>query len=297
MLADSFGVGGGVVPFDYNFATVAERRLQRALGGRFDRVAVHNFGVAGVGLPEYYYLTLTEVLPTRPELVAVCLFVGNDVEIGLSQRTELAGYTLFKNWRAVELPKRLWRLLYERRRGHLAIVGTIDQLPKGVPAYLHDYRLEPPTFSESRFMQIENERVVVCDAKRPDIADRYEGVFDFLRKFRSVLGRKLLVVLIPDEFQVNDGLWAKLMSAAADRGALDRGLPQKRITGFCETNGIAILDLLPPLYLAQQQEPAYQLRDTHWNARGNRVAGEAIADWVLQTRFGDLRPGASDAGR
>ena len=81
VLADSFGVG--VVPFAYNFATVAEWRLRHAIGGNFARVAVHNFGVAGVGLPEHFYLMRTEALPTSPSLVVLCLFVGNDIEPGL----------------------------------------------------------------------------------------------------------------------------------------------------------------------------------------------------------------------
>jgi hypothetical protein len=297
VLADSFGVGGGVVPFDYNFATVAERRLQGALGGRFDRVAVHSFGVAGIGLPEYYHLMLTEALPTNPSLVALCVFVGNDIEGGLNQRAPLAGYALFKNWRVAQLPKRLWRISYERRHGNAAVVGTIDLRPRDVPAYVHDYRLEPATFSEQRFMQIEAERVEICDARRPDIADRYEGAFSFLDRFRDVLGKRLLVVLIPDEFQVNDALWAKVVSVTAARDALDRDLPQKRITAHCAARGIAVLDLLRPLYQAPQQEPAYQLRDTHWNARGNRLAGEAIAAWILEHRFGETPSGASSAAR
>jgi hypothetical protein len=282
VLADSFGVGGGVVPFDFNFATVAERRLQRALGQSYDRVAVHNFGVAWIGLPEYFYLMLTEALPTNPAIVAICLFVGNDIEPGFSERAQSAGYALLGNWRAVELPRRLWRLSSERRRGNRAILGTIDQLPKGLPSYLHDYRLEPATFSEQRFMEIERGRVGVCDPLNPNIAERYQGVFSLLRRFKTVLRDTMLVVLIPDEFQVNDDLWAKLTAAAADRRALERDLPQREIAGFCAANGVAVLDLLGPLRGAQHVEPAYHLRDTHWNAHGHRVAGEAIADWVLQ---------------
>jgi len=282
VLADSFGVGGGVVPFDLNFATVAERRLQRALGQSYDRVAVHNFSVAWIGLPEYFYLMLTEALPTNPSIVAICLFVGNDIEAGFTERAQSAGYALLGNWRAVELPRRLWRLSSERRRGNRAVLGTIDQLPKGLPSYLHDYRLEPATFSEQRFMEIEGERSGVCDALRPDIAERYQGVFSLLQKFKTVLRDRMLVVLIPDEFQVNDDLWAKLVATAANRSALERNLPQRRIAGFCEANSIAVLDLLGPLREAQRVEPAYHLRDTHWNSRGHRVAGEAIADWILR---------------
>ena len=36
---------------------------------------------------------------------------------------------------------------------------------------------------------------------------------------------------------------------------------------------------------AQRQARVYHLRDTHWNSRGHRTAGLAIADRVLQDRF------------
>ena len=60
LLADSFGLG--VVPFDYNFATIAERLLQEKLKSRYQRVAVHNFGIPGIGMGEYAHLLNTEVL-------------------------------------------------------------------------------------------------------------------------------------------------------------------------------------------------------------------------------------------
>lgn len=297
LLADSFGVGGGVVPFDYVFATVAERELRRAVGDRCDRVAVHNLGVAKIGLPEYFYLMRTEALRLNPKVVALCLFIGNDLEGGLTQRSEKAGRALLGNWRVVELPRRLWRLEGERRRGNASVIGTVDGFPAGVPDYVHDYRLERGTFSEQRFFGIEAERTCVCDARRSDVAERYEGAYDYLRRFKAVLGDRLLVVLIPDEFQVNDTLWQALAAALPNRASLDRDVPQRNLVAFCAANRIAVLDLLPALREAQRQAPTYHLRDTHWNAHGNRVAGEAIAGWILHNTLAGVAPPADAPAR
>jgi hypothetical protein len=52
------------------------------------------------------------------------------------------------------------------------------------------------------------------------------------------------------------------------------------------------LGLLPVLREAQRQAPTYHLRDTHWNAHGNRVAGEAIAGWILHNTLAGVAPPA-----
>ena len=285
VLADSFGTGP-VVPYSRNFATVAERTLQEALASRFERVAVHNFGVAWIGVPEYYYLLLTEALPTKPSTVVLCIFVGNDFDRFIVSPRKASGRYLIENWRVVQMATRLHRLARQRSEGNPELLGALVRLPRGTPAFLDDTRLEPPTFSPSEFMRIERERLVICRRGDPGVEGRYAGMFTSLEQFNRVLGRKLLVVLIPDEFQVNDALWAELTSGATRPVDLERTLPQHRLVDFCTAAGIAVLDLLPPLREAQLRDRVYHLRDTHWNARGHRLAGLAIAKRILEDRFG-----------
>ena len=187
-----------------------------------------------------------------------------------------------RNWLAVQVPRRFWALLEERRRGGAVDQGALDRFRRDVPAYVRDFRLEPPSFTPRRYLEIERERLEVCRTDSPEVDSRYEGVYRLLREFQAALGGKLLVVLIPDEYQVSDPLWAELARKPA---GLDRALPQKRIGAFCRRSKIAVLDLLPVLTAAQRGGPVYHLRDTHWNARGNRLAGEAIADWIAKRGF------------
>ena len=84
-------------------------------------------------------------------------------------------------------------------------------------------------------------------------------------------------MLIPDELQVNNRLWAELGGGTADTAHLQREYPQRRITAWCAKQGIRVLDLLPLLRRAEQSGRTFHLRDTHFNARGNRVVGEALA--------------------
>ncbi len=89
------------------------------------------------------------------------------------------------------------------------------------------------------------------------------------------------MVLIPDEYQVNDDLYETLMHRVPDAAAYERLHPQQRLSAHCRDRGIEVLDLLEPLRRANGERPVYRLRDTHWNARGNRIAGEALARYLL----------------
>ena len=70
------------------------------------------------------------------------------------------------------------------------------------------------------------------------------------------------------------------------RTDLDRDQPQERIRTWLGARGVPSLDLLPILRaqpaLADGSRHLYHLRDTHWNARGNRVAGVALARFLRE---------------
>jgi hypothetical protein len=98
-------------------------------------------------------------------------------------------------------------------------------------------------------------------------------------------------MLIPDEFQVEDALWDEVVASTGRR--LNRNQPQERITAFLRQEGIPSLDLLPALRavppMADGQRHLYHLQDTHFNVRGNQVAGEKLAEF--------LRPYVASANR
>ena len=50
-----------------------------------------------------------------------------------------------------------------------------------------------------------------------------------------------------------------------------------------------VLDLLPVLREAEREARTHHLRDTHWNAHGNRVAGRELARALLEFEAGGER--------
>ncbi len=297
LLADSFGVG--VVPYGYNFATVAEERLRSSLAGSHNRVAVHNFGIPAAGMREYLHLLEEEVFQYKPDRVVVCVFVGNDID-GIENPSRRQRY-LLQDWlfsTYLARARSVYRNLRAEGRGlselaefvgMKALGGTVANEEGGdtvdtetdTPEYVHDWRKEKPHLDRVTFLRWETRRLPVCNTRSTETTAKYEDFFDALARFDRKLGDRLLVLLIPDQFQIEDDLWQELLRDLDHPENYERDYPQQQIREYCDQHGIDYLDTLPLLRNEQRSGRTYHLQDTHWNARGNRIAGEALAKRLL----------------
>ena len=254
-LADSFGPG--VVAYERNFLTRLDELLDR--GGA--ETEVLNFGVIAVGPVEYLHLWRTEVQAYRPDLVLVCFFIGNDFVRRRSHSLMHAS-----SLRSVELVRRMWRSK-EWLAGSAPDHGLMDP--------------EAPTMSEADYLKVQRDRVEVCRVDlNPRMRQRYGETFEVLDQMCAEVGDRLRVVLIPDEFQVDDARWAELVGDSA--AAFDREQPNTRLRAFFGERSVPCLDLLEPMRAAHRGGVTYKPRDTHWNARGNEAAAAALASWLAQ---------------
>ena len=182
----------------------------------------------------------------------------------------------------VRLSQRLYRLSrglekVEPKHQTAAQRGEIVELD-----YLDDPSLEPPYFTEKEFLRVEGQRLEFCNVGNRGIEKRYTEFFEALDKVVDLIGDQLVLVVIPDEYQVNDTLFTDVLATRDDPESYDRDYPQKRIAEWNRDRNIPLIDLLPTLREAEPTGRTYHLRDTHWNARGNRVAGEHIAEVLIQ---------------
>lgn len=247
-LADSFGPG--IVPLAQNFLTLVDEGLDATTP-----TEVYNFGVPAINPGDYLYLWNTDAVRYAPDLVLVCVFVGNDFDVRKS-RSLLHADALM----SVTVVKRL-----------LASKG--GERGRGAGAS------EPIAMTETAFLDVERARARICE-REPSrkTRRRYESTLDVLAQMHDAIGDKLRIVVIPDEFQVNDALWQSIVGDRADR--FDRDRPQRVLADFFGARGVPCLDLLPALRAAEAGGRTYAPRDTHWNARGNRVAADAIVAWL-----------------
>ena len=272
VVGDSFGVG--VVPHARHYTTVAEGQLG---------VEVDNLGVAGCGPPEYLALLVDEALPLEPDTVVLALFAGNDLEFEAHAppNAALDAFLSREQVLLALLPGRLLRLAREGEAltGAGAPVGDAESA-----AWLDDPSREPPSLSPEHFLTLETQRARTLGAPDPRVLEALAGLLVEARDL--VAPRRFAVLVIPDELQVEDELWAAVRARAGV--ALERDGLQRRLLPRLAAEGIATLDLLPVLRavepLADGRRHLYHLRDTHWNARGNRVAGEALAAFLADLR-------------
>lgn len=286
-LSDSFGFG--IVPHAHHFTTVAEERCAD--------VEVLNMGVPAVGPPEYLHLLRTEVPVLAPDLVVVCLFLGNDVAFE-GHRTQVRLDPGLRSWfdreelLTIMAVERRVLLAAERRRlaehgGPIAGVwgagevhGRVDgplALAEAFP-WNEDPLLETPGMSEEGFMTCELARGRDTCSTGPEF---YAPLFAVLEELRLAAGgTPLAVLLIPDELQVEDELWQAVVAGLPGL-ALERERPQRLVGAWLAERGVPYVDLLPRLRavepLGDGRRHVYHLRDTHFNRRGNAVAGEELA--------------------
>lgn len=284
VIGDSFGVG--VVPQPFHYTTAAEERLPDT--------EFYSAAVIAAGPAEYETLLREELLADEPDLLLVALFVGNDVEE--ASRFD-PSWPLLRacfdrsSLRIALLLDRLARIGTERDRSGserptAAVQGEastrVEDRSESLARFpwLDDPGLEEATLSAETFLEVEARRArFVC---APDAGDRYEPLFRALRAIRASAGSiPIGVVLIPDEFQVEDAIWSQIAGPG-----LERDLPQQRIGAWLRGEGIPALDLLPTFRAfapgADGLRHLYHLRDTHWNRRGNALAGAELAAFAAR---------------
>jgi hypothetical protein len=285
-IGDSFSFG--VVPHELHFTTLCER----AIG-----TPVDNMGVPMIGPPEYAWLLEHEALPLRPDVIVVDVFVGNDIVFAYENTPTLDPW--LRSWfdrRNVLLwivPARLSRIFAEQKlrsssqgpvgrpQGEQAPISVGSATLAETMPWLGDPLLETPQFSETAFAEIET-RCAVNLNRATESPPR--AFCDALLRMKRLAGSTpLAVMLIPDEYQIEDAVWRTVVERAGDT-PLERDRAQSMLLPWFAEQGIPCLDLLPVLRatppLADGRKHLYHLRDTHFNARGNRAAANALAEFL-----------------
>ncbi|MDG2149554.1 MAG: hypothetical protein P8N09_08520 [Planctomycetota bacterium] len=281
-IGDSFSVGA--VPHALHYTTVLEE-----LTGN----TVYNMGVAGIGPPEYASLVALEAAPLKPKGILVSIFIGNDLDV-LDVRSEQPDPRLRSWWQSDQvflfvLPQRLARIRKEGERlvnagkAQNALPHVVDQDAAAMTAaypWTADPLLEEASLSEAAFMRLETARALSAYTATPESLELvYRSIQDAKRAAGDI---PLYVLLIPDEFQVEDEIWDAVSQQFNQPPQRDR--PQTILKAWLRDQKIPYLDLLPVMRAATPLKDGrrhlYHLRDTHWNARGNRLAAESIADFL-----------------
>jgi hypothetical protein len=301
-LGDSFTFKSAGVPFDAQWTT----RLGPELAKRRGRpVEVINLGVPGVGPRFEFRLWQLEGRGLAPDVVVLAFFVGNDFideTETLDRATRERGsnphdgfLTASYAYRALRNFGRLVRAAptadvksasapdEERRRARERRMGRED------PTYPATYDDGKPSLPDDEYVRVVSERMLVTLRSR---RMAFDTVLTFVARTLEALaaetaesGARLVVMLIPDEFQVDAGVRARVMAALGTHEEdHDVDLPQRELAAALTRQGIDVLDLLPTFREEGRRRRLYRPCDSHWNVAGNALAAERLAEHVARRR-------------
>jgi hypothetical protein len=257
-IGDSFAYG--VVPYTYNYLTLLESRLREE---GLD-VEVCNMGIPSTGPKEYNALLTLEGLRLRPDMVLLSFFIGNDIleSQGDSKWYSASYLASFLHYMLKIRPK------YEGRIIH------------GKNVYCDAC----PTFDEETYLSIEKDRSALYLRDNREILPLLRQSAEHLNEIRKLCkskGIKFIVVLIPDEVQINASLQKKVRNQfLIPKNKWNILLPNEQLSAEMEKTGIDHLDLYQDFTRETQGERLYRIRDSHWNIAGNRLAADMIRQHI-----------------
>ena len=107
----------------------------------------------------------------------------------------------------------------------------------------------------------------------------WTGVTELLRisELTSRDGVPTVVIILPDEIQINPALQATLIPPE-EREGYNLARPQEVIGSFLGEYGIAAIDLLPSFL---KDSNCLYMNDTHFSTEGHVLAAEIIYDEIV----------------
>jgi hypothetical protein len=257
-IGDSFVFG--VVPYENNFLTLLEDRL-RAEGLP---VEILNMGIPGTSPSEYLSIFLHEGLDLQADIVMVCIFVGNDFEE--IRRPPLIQSYIGSLIRYLVIRQKEWK-------GNVVHSGKV-------------YLDQQESMSENKYLEIEAQRSHVFQRHDRLFAKTFQNTVIYLKQIRDICRQQqcnLVVVLIPDEMQVNDDLQKKVRGhiGTIEPDEWDFSLPNRLLASELETLAIDFIDLLDAFKATSSETRLYRPQDSHWNIAGNRIAADVLASRLL----------------
>jgi hypothetical protein len=299
-VGDSFLVGQAV-----REEHLMTSRTAAALRARGVETEVYNLSGIDYGTGQEILLLRRLGRPLEPDAVVLFLYPSNDVinnSLALAGRTFVSAGDYVRPYLVPEEPGLRILYAYPFRawlRRHSRLYATLERrlLALGVERGIGWLRPWPAPAGVAQ--QLRRGRAPREDfeifRRRDDPGDRWEAAwrttFALLRAFREecdALGARLLVVVIPSVYQVErtaKGIGLDIATRIAGGRPLDRlldwNLPERRLAGFFEEEGIEARFLLAALREAAAADPPVYVRDEHLGPRGHEVAARAVVDWLV----------------
>jgi hypothetical protein len=273
-LGDSFLT---TTPHKYHFIPQIENYLNERMSPNI--IESINLGIACTGTSVYKKAFEVEGGLYNPDAVVVSIFVGNDFSddmdnAGLLNKrrpTNNNPLKLLNSLKVVAFIKNMHILLTEYSPQQRKVQN------KSNPDETAFYSPLTPTFTDEHYLKIEQHRSEIIKVGSLIYKNKplIESNILEMKRRADMLGATLIVVIIPDEMQVNTTLLNNLKNLAPT-STYDIHQPQRVLGKFFEENGIDYVDLLQYFETENDAVKYYQPNDSHFNSIGNKRVAEIL---------------------
>jgi len=255
-IGDSFSFG--VVPYKNNYLTLIESQFNL----ENLNVEIFNMGIPSIGPKDYLALLVREGLNLEPDMVLLSFFIGNDFEE--SNKRKLYEYSYIASF----------------------FHYLINLQPKYNGTIFHgkaEYCDDCPTFDHDKYLDIEYRRSYIYLKENNVFLEQQKNAFYYLKEIKNICNKydiKLVVVIIPDELQINQELQRQLKEIYYPNVDLDMAIPNRMLSNELQKLNIDYIDLYEDFLKSSQR--LYRTRDTHWNIAGNQLAASVIQKYIAK---------------
>ncbi|MEA5517975.1 SGNH/GDSL hydrolase family protein [Limnoraphis robusta] len=266
-IGDSFSFG--IVPYQHNYLTLLEEKLNQ----NNQKIELINMGIPGMGPKDYLSLLINEGLEYQPDMVLLSFYIGNDFMDNQFKAKERVGYQSY----VISFVRSLIKLQTQYE-------GLVFN-PNNSLTYVDN----APTQNDEFYLKdTKNKSNMFVKNPADDIFESYveDAVSDIIKikeicDYRNI---KLVVVIIPDEVQVDQKLQAKIVERfdSDDPDKLDFRIPNRMLQETFQQNKIDYIDVMDEFITASSQQRLYKPNDTHWNIAGNQLAADVLFNNLYQ---------------
>lgn len=272
VLGDSFTMGANV-PQD----KVYPQRLEKLLNTN-STIPIEVINTAVGGWQPFQYAQYYEHYGRKfkPDAILIGFFVGNDTYDPMNSleqtRTAVMGRRVSRE-AAARRSIRFKIFMYE----HSHIVRLVMNRKR--PVTVDFSRKDCQDFS-TQYLTIQQARLrnyLKRDERRYQLAQNSVAQILQIKALADEENIPLVVLLIPDETQINPSLRAALLPED-ELSKFDFGMPQSMLKEIVTQNDIQVVDLMPA-FLADPQ--CLYMNDTHWAVVGHELAATVIYEKLI----------------
>lgn len=288
-LGDSQTVSCGFTDISNAYLKILENNLNLIESSPW-KYEILNMGVPNYAPHNYLAMLKKHGIKYDPDLVMVGFFIGNDIQMAPQDRKYIIFDGALLSKQAMNLDElsefelKVWKWFHERK------IYRVIQRAKYARIWTADGDTTGRKLNRLSIFLKDNART---QSDKIEIEKAWSDVQTSLSQIRTMalqINARLLIVLIPEEYQVNEYMRTITMQEwNYSNEDYDFQQWNQKLASFCSDNQIELIDPIQGFSKVIKHERLYFKNDTHLNENGHRLLAQSIQDFVVKISMTDVQ--------